>query len=144
MIQVTLVILAGLGALLTGSIANYINYGFVAVAFYAAILITAVYFIIYQIRCVVRGSCFSTAWWNSGVAVVTFATIGWYYYEALTNGTALVTLDAQPVIATNPTFAGAIKKVVGKVVSASHALSSGSNGGFSSSSISLSASAGVM
>jgi hypothetical protein len=141
MLQVTLVILAGLGALLTGSIANYINYGFVAVALYAAILITAVYAIIYQIRCVVRGSCFTTAWWNSGVAVVTFATIGWYYYAALSNGATLVTLDAQPVIGTNPTFAGAIKKVVGKVVSASHALS---NGGFSSSSISASASAAVV
>lgn len=91
-------------ALVAGLIANIRNYG-IAIGFaYAAIVIVAYILIVWQIWCVLYGSCASTAWWNVFLAVLTFGTLSYYYILNLRDGVAIVALKDQPVIGANPIF----------------------------------------
>lgn len=100
--QTVLVVVVAAAALLTGSFANYVNYGVAGLVFYALVVCTAVYLIVYQIRCVVHGACHTTAWWNAVVGAAAFASIAWYYYTVLREGRQIAALPAQPVFGVLP------------------------------------------
>jgi hypothetical protein len=114
--QAATVAATGVAALLTGSFANYRNYGLRVATLYVGLLACAVYLFLYQIRCVVVGSCYSTSWWTAAAAAATFSTLAWYYYTALQKGEQIVTLQAQPVVGA---FAGVpepIKRLVSGIL----------------------------
>jgi hypothetical protein len=104
MIQNTFVSIAAVVALLLGVAANYHIYGWLIAGSYAIMLLTALYFIIYQIRCVVRGYCITTAWWNALLGIFMFGSIGLYYYKVLKNDVELTTLSTQPIFASIPIY----------------------------------------
>ena len=96
-------IIAGI-ALVAGIIANIRNYSLLISAAYAIIIIVAYMLFINQTRCLLYGSCVSTAWWNVGLAVLTFGTLAYYYITNLLAGDAIVFLKDQPIIGANPIF----------------------------------------
>lgn len=104
MLQNTFVSLIASAALILGTIANYHIYGWLIAATYAVVLLTALYFIIYQIRCVVRGYCITTAWWNALLGMFMFGSIGLYYYKVLKNDVQLGIFSSQPIFSTNPIY----------------------------------------
>lgn len=105
MIQNTFVSIVAIGALLLGVAANYHIYGWIIAGTYAIVLLTALYFIIYQIRCVVRGFCITTAWWNALLGMFMFGSIGLYYYKVLKNDVQLGAFSTQPIFSSNPVYA---------------------------------------
>lgn len=104
MIQNTVVSLIASAALILGVAANYHIYGWLIAATYAVVLLTALYFIIYQIRCVVRGYCITTAWWNALLGMFMFGSIGLYYYKVLKNDVQLGIFSSQPIFSSNPIY----------------------------------------
>jgi hypothetical protein len=116
MIQNTFVSIVAVAALLLGVVANYHIYGWLIAVSYAISLLTALYFIIYQIRCVVRGYCITTAWWNALLGIFMFGSIGLYYYKVLKNDVQLGTLSTQPIFSSNPIYTqlpGGVQKYIG-------------------------------
>ena len=91
-------------ALVTGLVANIRNYGIAIGIAYAIFVIASYIFIIWNIRCVLYGSCESTAWWNVCLAVVTFGTLAYYYITNLQVGDTIAPLKDQPIIGVNPLF----------------------------------------
>jgi glucan phosphoethanolaminetransferase (alkaline phosphatase superfamily) len=91
-------------ALITGLIANVQNYGWGIGAVYVCFIGVTYVLIVWQIWCVIYGTCVSTAWWNVFLAVITFGTLAYYYILNLHNGNAIVALSEQPVINANPLF----------------------------------------
>ncbi len=116
MIQNTFVSISAIAALLLGVAANYHIYGWLIATLYAVMLLTALYFIIYQIRCVVRGYCITTAWWNALLGIFMFSSIGLYYYKVLKNDVQLGALSTQPIFSSNPLYTqlpGRIQEYIG-------------------------------
>ncbi len=116
MIQNTFVSISAIAALLLGVAANYHIYGWLIASIYAVVLLTALYFIIYQIRCVVRGYCITTAWWNALLGIFMFSSIGLYYYKVLKNDVQLGALSTQPIFSSNPLYTqlpGRIQEYIG-------------------------------
>jgi hypothetical protein len=116
MIQNTFVSIVAIAALMLGVAANYHIYGWLIAVTYAIILLTALYFIIYQIRCVVRGYCITTAWWNAILGMFMFSSIGLYYYKVLKNDVQLGVFSTQPILSSNPLYTqlpGDVQKYIG-------------------------------
>ncbi len=106
MIQNTIIKGLAAAALGLGILANYQDYGFIAAAAYAAILLTVLAVFVWQVRCVVRGNCIATSWTTVAIATGTFGSLVYYYWNNLVPGQhSLAQLEDQPIATANPVIA---------------------------------------
>ena len=99
-----LVFFIGMLALLLGGIANYQVFGFLALFLYALILSVMIYFIIYNVGCLVSGGCGFTSWTTALGGCLALGSLGLFNYYALTKKVQLPGLADQKVFAVNPIF----------------------------------------
>ena len=106
MIENTIIKGAAAVALGLGLLANYEDYGFIAAAAYGVFLIVIMFLFVWQVRCVVHGNCYWTAWTTVGLSLVTFGSLAYYYWQALAPGHQLIAqLEYQPITTVNPVIA---------------------------------------
>ena len=99
-----LVFLVGILALLLGGIANYQVFGWLAVFLYTLILVVMIYFIIYNVGCLVSGGCGFTSWTTALGGSLALGSLGLFNYYALTKKVQLPGLEQQQIFAVNPLF----------------------------------------
>ncbi len=93
-------------ALGLGLLANYEDYGLAAATIYAAFLLLILSLFVWQVRCVVYGGCHLTAWTTVGLALATFGSLAYYYWQGLQPGhQTLAQLEYQPIATANPVIA---------------------------------------
>lgn len=104
MLQTRLIYGIGALTLLLGAVANFRSYGLLISGAYLIIMGIVIYLAAYQITCVIYGRCTFTSWWNTILAMATFAGIALYYFENLRGGLKLPTLEKQGILRENRTF----------------------------------------
>ena len=93
-------------ALGLGLLANYEDYGLFAATIYAVFLLLIMLLFVWQVRCVVYGGCRLTAWTTVGLALATFGSLAYYYWQGLQPGhETLAQLEYQPIATANPVIA---------------------------------------
>ena len=97
-----LVFIFGMLALALGGIANYQVFGLLAVGLYALTLSVIVYFIIYNVGCLVSGGCRLTSWTTALAGCFALGSLGLFNYYALTKKVQLPGLEQQQIFAINP------------------------------------------
>lgn len=106
MIENTIIKAAAAVALGLGLLANYEDYGILAAAIYGVFLLFIMFLLIWQVRCVVHGNCHLTAWVTVAVALGTFGSLAYYYWQGLKPGhETLAQLEYQPIATANPVIA---------------------------------------
>ena len=104
MLQTRLIYAVGALTLLLGALANFRSYGLLISTLFLIIMGIVIFLAGYQVTCVIRGRCTFTSWWNTILAMATFAGIALYYFENLRGGLKLPTLDKQGILRENRTF----------------------------------------
>lgn len=97
-----LVFIIGTMALALGGIANYQVFGLLALALYSLTLSVIVYFIIYNVGCLVSGGCRFTSWTTALGGCLALGSLGLFNYYALTKKVQLPGLEQQQIFAINP------------------------------------------
>lgn len=97
-----LVVLVGVLALLLGGAANFEVFGWLALVLYSIILLTMIYFIVYNVGCLVTGGCGLTSWTTALGGCLALGSLGLFNYYALTKKVQLPGLDQQQIFAVNP------------------------------------------
>jgi hypothetical protein len=93
----------GLAATVIGTVANLRFNGPGAAALFLGIMVVMIYFLTYQISCLIHGKCWSTSWLNTLLYLVTIGGVLWYYYVAFRNG-ALPSLSRQDLFTLSTSF----------------------------------------
>ncbi len=104
LLQNWLVVGVGTLALLLGGMANFEVFGWLALVLYSIILITMIYFIVYNVGCLVTGGCRLTSWTTALGGCLALGSLGLFNYYALTKKVQLPGLAEQQVFAVNPVF----------------------------------------
>lgn len=86
LIQSTLLWCLGLITLIFGFVANIKFNGIGAAAIFLGIMLVMIYFLVYQMECLIHGKCISTSWITVGLSTITLSGVLTYYYVALRNG----------------------------------------------------------
>ena len=89
-------------ALLLGGIANYQVFGFLALFLYALILSVMIYFIIYNVGCLVSGGCGFTSWTTALGGCLALGSLGLFNYYALAKKVQLPGFADEQIFAVNP------------------------------------------
>lgn len=97
-----LVFIVGVMALALGGIANFQVFGWLALMLYVLILSVIIYFIIYNVGCLVSGGCRMTSWTTALGGCLALGSLGLFNYYALTKRVQLPGLEEQQVFAMNP------------------------------------------
>jgi hypothetical protein len=103
LLQSTIVWALGLATLVVGFIANLKFNGLGAAAIFLGIVLVMVYFLAYQIECLIHGHCQMTSWFNVALAGITITGVFTYYYIAIRNG-ALPSLSKQDLFRLSTLF----------------------------------------
>ncbi len=104
LLQNWLVVGVGTLALLLGGMANYEVFGWLALLLYSIILVVMIYFIVYNVGCLVTGGCGFTSWTTALGGCLALGSLGLFNYYALTKKVQLPGLAEQQVFAVNPVF----------------------------------------
>lgn len=103
LLQSTLLWILGLVALIVGFVANLKLIGIGAAAIFLGIILVMVYFLVYQVECLIYGKCVFTSWMNMGLALITISGVITYYYIALKTG-QLPSLSKQDIFRLSSSF----------------------------------------
>ena len=99
-----LVFIIGTLAMILGGIANFQVFGWLALLLYILILSVIIYFITYNVGCLVTGGCRMTSWTTALGGCLALGSLGLFNYYALTKKVQLPGLAEQQVFAVNPVF----------------------------------------
>jgi hypothetical protein len=86
LLQSTILWILGLITLIFGVVANLKFNGLGAAALFLGIMIVMIYFLVYQMECLIHGRCVSTSWINVVLSTITLSGVLTYYYVAMRNG----------------------------------------------------------
>lgn len=86
LLQSTIMWVLGIATLIVGLVANLKFNGVGAAAIFLGIMLVMVYFLVYQLECLIHGRCFFTSWFNMFLATITVSGVFGYYFIALRNG----------------------------------------------------------
>ncbi len=101
--QSMLIWILGLAALIVGFIANLKLVGVGAAALFFGIMCIMIYFLVYQIECLISGRCYATSWINTLVYLISVSAILMCYYVGLRKG-ELPSLSKQDLFQLSTTF----------------------------------------
>ena len=104
MLQLRLVHVIGLIAILIGIIVNLMRTGVWSSVTFAALGTLVLYLASVQVSCLMTGGCLVSSWFAATTAIIVFASLAYFYAQAVTHNLPLPAIEEQPIATANPTF----------------------------------------